>query len=224
LLAHHLLQKAQRQGARIFDRTEITRSSPDGSRLRLETSRGTAIHTKLCVYATGYEAIDVVGRRWVNLKNTYAAVTAPIEDFRGWNQDWIAWDSSSPYCYLRATPDNRLMFGGEDDWFHNPKRRDARIRKKVSRLGQKIRQLLPALEFEIEFGWAGTFGETKDGLGYIGQCPGLPNTIFALGFGGNGITMASIAADCIADSVRGAPNDDQRLFDFDRHQKRDAGE
>jgi glycine/D-amino acid oxidase-like deaminating enzyme len=216
-LAHLLLQSAQRKGARIFDRTSVTRFGTQRSPMRLETSRGSSILAKYCVIATGYEATQLLGRRWVKLRNTYAAISAPLTDRRGWDQRWIAWDSSQPYLYFRATADNRLLFGGEDDSFHNPARRDARINKKISILGRKLRRLLPALEFEIEFGWAGTFGETEDGLGYIGQCGALPNTFFALGFGGNGITMSSIAADFIADALLGCPSDDQRLFQFDRH-------
>jgi glycine/D-amino acid oxidase-like deaminating enzyme len=40
-------------------------------------------------------------------------------------------------------------------------------------------------------------------LAHIGESPEWPNAYFALGYGGNGITMGAIAARLIADDYRG---------------------
>ena len=64
--------------------------------------------------------------------------------------------------------------------------------------------------------WAGTFGETKDGLAYIGATPEFPNAYFALGYGGNGIVYSLIAAEIIRDAFLGQPNPQHELFSFDR--------
>ena len=61
-----------------------------------------------------------------------------------------------------------------------------------------------------------TFGETKDGLAFIGQIRQMPRCYFALGFGGNGITYSVIAAEIIRDALLQRPNADARLFRFDR--------
>jgi glycine/D-amino acid oxidase-like deaminating enzyme len=71
-------------------------------------------------------------------------------------------------------------------------------------------------EFEVAYRWAGTFGETKDGLPYIGQIRQIPRCYFVLGFGGNGITYSVIAAKIIRDALLNRPNADARLFRFDR--------
>jgi glycine/D-amino acid oxidase-like deaminating enzyme len=57
---------------------------------------------------------------------------------------------------------------------------------------------------------------TKDGLAYIGESPEKPGAWFALGFGGNGITMSMIAARLIADSFTGRANPDADIFRFGR--------
>jgi glycine/D-amino acid oxidase-like deaminating enzyme len=44
----------------------------------------------------------------------------------------------------------------------------------------------------------------------------LPNSYFALGFGGNGITFSLIAAEIISDLISGNKNADATIFGFDR--------
>ncbi len=117
---------------------------------------------------------------------------------------------------MRTTSDGRALIGGEDDPFRNPLRRDALIPKKSKLLAKKFVDLFPDIPMEIAYAWAGTFGETKDGLAYIGSLPKLPRCYFALGFGGNGITYSVVAAEMIRDAICGRENKDMRLFRFDR--------
>ena len=74
--------------------------------------------------------------------------------------------------------------------------------------------MFPAIDLEVAYRWAGTFGETEDGLAYIGQIRQMPRCYFALGFGGNGITYSMIAADIIRDAILKRPNANARLFRF----------
>lgn len=70
-------------------------------------------------------------------------------------------------------------------------------------------------ELETAFAWAGTFGETKDGLAYIGPQPGS-RLLFALGYGGNGITYSVQAARLLTAHILGEPTPDLELFRLDR--------
>jgi glycine/D-amino acid oxidase-like deaminating enzyme len=117
---------------------------------------------------------------------------------------------------MRTTDDGRIFIGGEDDRFRNPERRDRLIGKKSERLAKKFREMFPNIAFETAFSWAGTFGETEDGLAYIGEHSDWPNAYFALGYGGNGITFSLLAAEIIRDAIIGGRNDDADLFRFDR--------
>jgi glycine/D-amino acid oxidase-like deaminating enzyme len=78
--------------------------------------------------------------------------------------------------------------GGEDDPFRNPERRDRLLEKKTDRLAERFREMFPGIDLKVDYRWAGTFGETKDGLAYIGSVRQMPRCYFALGFGGDGIT------------------------------------
>ena len=98
----------------------------------------------------------------------------------------------------------------------NAKRRDALISQKTRTLVKKFGRLFPDLLLEVAYAWAGTFGETKDGLAYIGVHPRFPHAYFALGYGGNGITFSLIAAEIIRDYFLGQTNRDAHLFRFGR--------
>jgi glycine/D-amino acid oxidase-like deaminating enzyme len=215
-LAHALLALAADRGARIFDRTLVKKYHPDTQAVQLETDRGCKIVAKHAIFATGYESQEFLPHRIVNLKSTYALASEPLEEFPGWWERCLIWETLRPYLYLRTTDDNRALVGGEDDDFHSPNRRDRRVNRKTDRLASRFVEMFPAIELEVAFRWAGTFGETKDGLPYIGQVRQMPHCHFALGFGGNGITYSLIAAEILRDTLRQRPNKNARLFGFDR--------
>jgi glycine/D-amino acid oxidase-like deaminating enzyme len=215
-LTFGLLDDAQALGARIFDRTRMDAIDCESAGVRLKTDRGNTIHARHAVFACGYESQAYLPKRVVKLKSTYALASDPIEQFSGWWEKCLIWETARPYVYLRTTTDGRAIIGGEDDPFRNPARRDRLVDKKTDRLAEKFRALFPDIELDVAFRWAGTFGETRDGLAYIGGVRQMPHCYFALGFGGNGITYSVIAADILRDLLLGRANDDARIFRFDR--------
>jgi glycine/D-amino acid oxidase-like deaminating enzyme len=72
------------------------------------------------------------------------------------------------------------------------------------------------VKIEPAFAWAGIFGSTKDGLGYIGPHSCFPGAYFALGFGGNGITFSEIASRILSNLFIGRKDPDSEIFRFDR--------
>jgi glycine/D-amino acid oxidase-like deaminating enzyme len=70
--------------------------------------------------------------------------------------------------------------------------------------------------FETEFAWTGTFGESADGLPYVGEAADIPGCLVAMGYGGNGMTWGVVAAEVIRDACLGRTNPDAKLFAFDR--------
>jgi len=107
------------------------------------------------------------------------------------------------------------MIGGEDEPFTDAASRDELIPAKAAVLVKKFRDIFKT-HIDVAFTWAGVFGETKDGLPYIGPHQEFPRGLFALGYGGNGITFSLIAAEIIRDLLRGRPNSDVGIFTFDR--------
>jgi glycine/D-amino acid oxidase-like deaminating enzyme len=215
-LTHALLARAVEDGARIFDRTLVDHYEAAADGVRLRTDRGCKIRADHAVFATGYEAQEFLPKRIVRLKSTYALASEPLDAFPGWWERCLIWETARPYLYLRTTDDNRAFVGGEDDSFRNPARRDRLVTKKTDKLASRFCEMFPAIELEVAYRWAGTFGETKDGLAFIGQIRQMPRCYFVLGFGGNGITYSVIAAEIVRDALLQRPNANARLFRFDR--------
>lgn len=214
MLTHCLLQ--HKYDNDIYDRTEITDIKHSKQGVVLKTESGYTLKAKKLVYATGYEVVDFIDKKIVDLLSTYAVVSEQYNERDFWKDDVLIWNTANPYLYLRTTPDNRVLVGGRDENFSNPAKRDKLINKKTKQLAADVNKLFPHLKFKPEFSWTGTFGTTKDGLPYIGPYDKLPNSYFALGFGGNGITFSLIAAEMITDLILGKPNKDLELFNFDR--------
>lgn len=215
-LAHALLNRAVARGAQVYDRSEVTRYEHTAQGVTLTTDRGCRVRARKVVFATGYETQPYLRQPIVRLKSTYALVSEPLADFPGWPDRCLIWETARPYFYLRTTTDGRIMMGGADEDFVNPTRRDRLITVKARRLARKFAALFPAIDMDVAYTWAGTFGETKDGLAYIGETAEFPNGYFALGFGGNGITFSVIAAEILRDLYLGHLNPDAVIFRFDR--------
>jgi glycine/D-amino acid oxidase-like deaminating enzyme len=218
MLTHCLLQHKHKHGKAedIFDRTPVTDIKHSKSGVVLRTEGGNTIKAKKLVYATGYEVVDFIDKKIVDLLSTYAVVSEQYNERPFWKDEVLIWNTADPYLYVRTTPDNRVLVGGRDEDFRDPVKRDKLIEKKTKQLTKDINTMFPELDFKPEFSWTGTFGATKDGLPYIGPYDKLPNSYFALGFGGNGITFSLIAAEIITDLILGKENRDLELFSFDR--------
>jgi len=215
--AHALFRAATMRGLRVFDRTKITtfdNDRPDG--VVLTTDQGCRITARKVVMAAGFESQAYLKHKVGSFKSTYALISEPIAQFDGWEDQCLIWESARPYFYMRTTSDNRVLIGGEDDLFDNELTRDRKLDRKCQKLLKRFNKMFPKIALEVAYSWAGTFGETKDGLAYIGATPDFPNGYFALGYGGNGITYSIIAAEIIRDLLLGIPNHDADIFRFDR--------
>jgi len=215
MLAHSLLQHKHKEH-KIFDRSPVTDIKHHKNGVTLTTETGHTIKAKKLVYAVGYEVLDFIDKPIVNLLSTYAVISEQYNKRRFWKDDVLIWNTADPYLYVRTTPDNRVLVGGRDENFSMTGKRDGLLKKKSRQLTDDINKMFPELGFKQEFSWTGTFGTTKDGLPYIGEYKPLPNSYFALGFGGNGITFSLIAAEMITGLILGKKDKDVELFSFDR--------
>lgn len=215
-LTQHLLAVCHSRGVAVHDRTEVTAIDEREADVALRTDRGHTVRARWVVHASGYEAARHLPKRAVSLSSTFAVLSEPLPASAGpWPDRALVWEFKDPYFYARWFED-RLLFGGRDVGFRTASARDRMIDQKARLLCSDVRLLSPSRTVEPAFAWAGTFGTTKDGLGYVGAIPGRPRTLFALGFGGNGITTSALASRILTDLVLGRDNDDARLYRFGR--------
>ncbi|MEZ4706360.1 MAG: FAD-binding oxidoreductase [Caldilineaceae bacterium] len=217
LLTHALHQQNIKWGARVFDRTEIGQIQPHSRGVTIQTDRGCEVKAQRVVFATGYESQNYLKEQVVNLNSTYALISEPVSPADEIREPYLLWETARPYFYSRTSSDGRIILGGGDVEFQNPEKRDRLIEKKSQQLLALFAKFYPNQPPpDVAYTWAGVFGETKDGLAYIGPTEEMPNAYFALGYGGNGITYSMIAARIITDLYVGRRNDDAHLFRFDR--------
>lgn len=215
-LAHLLLQSCIRKGALVFDNTAITKINHNKKTIELLTEHGYSLTAKHLVIACGYESQNYIPKKVETLHSTYAMVSEPLPEQDFWFRNCLIWETANPYLYMRTTKDKRVLIGGLDDDFYSPEKRDANIPAKSKLLLARFKKKFPGIPFKIDFQWAGTFASTKDGLPYIGSIPQRPNTSFALGFGGNGITFSLLAAEQLTAALCNHPHPDMKLFSFNR--------
>jgi glycine/D-amino acid oxidase-like deaminating enzyme len=211
-----LLRAAAARGARYYAPVEATGldDGPDG--VRVATKEGPTIRASTVVLATGYELASIEPPAAHRIISTWAIATRPQRRKRLWPEEAFIWEASDPYLYLRATPDGRVICGGEDEDFADEATRDALIADKSAKIEAKLSKLMPWLDTKPEFAWAGAFGSTSTGLPIIGALPRRPRVVTVMGYGGNGITYSRIAAEYVSSRMAGREDSDADLFAFDR--------
>ena len=206
-----LLLRATERGARFFAPVEAKGFAARKDGVDVTTDDGRTIAARHVVLATGYELMDIVPGAPHSIISTWAIATRPQKRAL-WPERALMWEASDPYLYLRATDDGRVICGGEDEEFQDEDQRDALIAEKSARIAAKLKVLLPGLDTRPDFAWAGSFGTTATGLPYIGALPDRPRIFAVMGYGGNGITYARIAAELVTTAILGGKDPDTDLF------------
>lgn len=200
----------------VYDKTEVVSIKHNKRSVELLASTGKKVIARKLVIACGYESQQYIPKPVEILSSTYAIVSEPLEEKKLWYNNALIWETKQPYLYMRTTDDCRVLVGGKDSRFSNVHKRDTMLPKKIKALENAFKKKFPGILFKTDFAWAGTFGSTKDALPYIGIIPERPNTYFALGLGGNGITFSIIAAQVIRDMINGITNPYENIFCFNR--------
>ena len=216
-MTHALLQySGDHFGLKVYDHTRLESVKYIKNKTFATVDTRAVIACSTIIYATGYESHELIRNGIGKLISTYACVSEPFDKLPELFSQTVFWNTEDPYFYFRATMDNRILIGGEDEYFKNPEKRDSLIEKKELDLVAKFQQQMAGIPFVADFSWAGTFGATKDALPYIGAHPDFRNTYFMLAFGGNGITFSIMGMEILSDAVAGRPNRFLEYFKFRR--------
>ncbi len=217
-MAYRLLARVVHRGGQVFDRTEVESIDPTPLGVTLHTTDGTLIRCGHVVMAAGYASQKWLKQSVAKNRSSYAFITDPIEEsVLGALASTMVWESARPYLYMRSTGDGRLLVGGEDDDVDIPARRDRRVDKKASKLAGQVGRMFPHLALQPAFSWGGTFAETADGLPFVGPHAEYgPRVLFAMAYGGNGITYSMIGAGLLRAGIEGRRHPLAELFSFKR--------
>lgn len=216
-LTRGVLQHAQRDPRfRLFQNTRVTSLRESSEAITLRTHTGSRVVARHVVVAAGYESRRFVRSKLIRLYSTYVIASKPFPAARLRAVRDLMWETGRPYFYLRTSADHRIIFGGQDEPFDTDSRSMKRLNRKTQLLEERFASLFPDLAFKADYAWSGAFADTLDGLPCIGPKRAGSRVLYALGYGGNGITFSQIAAGILCDACLGRGNADARLFAFDR--------
>lgn len=216
MLVHEILDFNINKGLKVFDKTALKTVKYGSKYNECTLSTGAKIKAKKTIYCVGYESASMLKEKFVNLISTYAVVSEIDERNAKKYKDLLIWNTADPYIYMRTTDDHRMLIGGEDEKFRDPVRRDRLLEIKENKLINSYNKIRPHAIFNVDFTWAGTFGETKDSLPYIGSHPDFLRSYFVLGFGGNGITFSVTGMQMVSKWLKNKKHPLSEYFAFGR--------
>lgn len=212
--------KAVGRGARIYERTPV-RKVRVGRKLVEVTADGATIRAQTVVVTTGIAtAVHGQLRRHFDTRETYLALTevvpASVRRMLGSRGATIA-DTHSPRRRIRFTADDRILVAGADQPRTADRQREAVLVQRTGQLMYELLTMYPAISGLMpEYGWEMPYGETSDGLPYIGPHRNFPRHLFALGNGGDSITGAFLAARILVRHLQGSPEKTDAIFGWTR--------
>ncbi|WP_363800900.1 FAD-dependent oxidoreductase [Lysobacter firmicutimachus] len=213
-----LLARLQRRGIAVHDRTRLELVRAGSRSVELRSQDGLRVRAGHAVIAAGYAGQHWIRQRLARNRSSYAFVTDPLDEaMLDGLRDTLVWETARPYLYLRSTGDGRLLVGGADDAVDRPARRDRRVPGKAKKLVEAVAHRFPRLALQPVFAWGGTFAETADGLPWFGAHPQHgPRVLFAMAYGGNGITYSMIGAGLLRAAIERRAHPLAQLFSFER--------
>lgn len=207
-----IFRAAKRQGVEVVEGLEVTDVREAGDKVIVATNQGKMIEAAHVIFCSGYEFLECLRNPRHKLMSTWALASKPRLKRPDWLDKYLVWEASDPYLYFRSTSDGRVIVGGEDEKGEAAYLDPTKIQHKTEVLVEKLADLTGISLGKPEFSWSAAFGVTPDGLPMIGLAPGMRRVFVSMGFGGNGITFAKIAADLISAAVLGHQDVDWDLF------------
>jgi glycine/D-amino acid oxidase-like deaminating enzyme len=201
-------------GVTVFSNTEVTGWEQKAGAHTLKTRNGQVTAKTVLVATNGYtdETLPAAlgGRLLPAL--TRIIVTRPISDnelkAQGWTRSDPSYDTRNLLHYFRLLPDNRFMFGGRGGTDASPRG----MKTIVQSLRASFDSIFPRLaHVETDYSWGGLVCLTSSRTPFAGPIDGMSNVWGAFGWHGNGVAMASYAANRLADVIAGTKRHDEAL-------------
>jgi gamma-glutamylputrescine oxidase len=130
--------------------------------------------------------------------NNFIIATEPLGDEARAliRNDACVQDTKFVIDYYRLSADGRLLFGGGESYSPNlPKDLAAFVRKPMLRVFPQLK------DKRIDYAWSGSVAITLKRMPHFGRLE--PNIVFAHGYSGQGINIATLGGKLIAEAIAG---------------------
>lgn len=208
------LARAAVEGAvRIYERSRVLKYSRTDPAI-VETAQG-SIKASFVVLACNAYLGDLEPRMAGKMMpiNNFMIATEPLGEARAKeliNGRFGVHDTRFVVDYFRLSDDNRLLFGGGENYRSGfPRDISKFVRPYMLRLFPQLHDVA------IDYAWGGTLSVTVNRLPHLGRLQ--PNVFFGQGYSGHGISIATFAGKVIAEAVTGTAGKFDVLADLPIH-------
>jgi gamma-glutamylputrescine oxidase len=192
-----LARAATAAGAQIHEASAVTEIG-EGDPALVKTKAGEVRASYVLVACNGYlgRLVPALDSRVMPINN-YIVATAPLDaDRRVIKGDFAVSDSRFVINYYRMSADGRLLFGGGETYSPRfPADIEAFVRKPMAKVFPQL------ADVAIDYGWGGTLAVTLKRMPYFRKL--APNQFAALGYCGQGVTMATLGGQILAETIAG---------------------
>jgi glycine/D-amino acid oxidase-like deaminating enzyme len=215
-----LVSAAAKRGADVFEQSRVKKVRFTRKYADVILDGGT-IRTAAVVVATGSATPEWRSlRRHFKRRERYAVMTEPLGAAvrkQLFDRGLTLRDTRVPPHRLRWAPGGRLLVAGGDQGETPARTREAVLVQRTGQLMYELLTMYPAISgLHPEYGWEASYGETADGLMYIGAHRNYPHHHFALGGGRDTVTGAFVAARLIVRAIQGAAEKGDDVFSWTR--------
>ena len=196
-----LAEKAEKAGARIFEKSEASdiTENEDG-KMVVRCKKGMVV-AKDVIIAT-YKPLT--NEKTHLKKGMYRSYVFELRIPSGTIPEGLYEDTANPYHYFRIDPQkgyDRMIVGGED---HKDIFGETLVGQSFDGLTKHLAKFLKGIGYEIVNRWNGPILEPSDGLPLIGEIK--PHAYVATAFSGNGMTYSMISSMILSDLILGKKN------------------
>jgi glycine/D-amino acid oxidase-like deaminating enzyme len=215
-----LAMDVSRRGAAFFERSRVRKVRFTRKFADVVVEHGT-IRARKVIVATGTATAEFKSlQRHLDRRETYLVMTerVPAAVRRQLGDPTVALaDANVPPNYLAWTRDERLIVAGGDQKETPDRIRPAVLVQRTGQLMYEVLKKYPAISgLQPEYGWESVYGQTADGLMYIGAHRNYPHHLFALGGGAVSVTGAFVAARILARAAQGTADKADEVFGWNR--------
>ena len=200
-LALGLARVASGLGARLFEHSRVTDIDTSGKHPILTTENGQVTCETVLLCGNGYmEGLDDEVDAYVMPINNFILTTEPLDDPSILPDDIAASDSRFVVNYWRKTADNRLLFGGGENyvpWF--PKDLKTFVRRNMLKIYPQL------ADIGISHAWGGTLAITLSRAPFVRRLS--PDVLVSAGYSGQGVVLAPYFGRLLARAVVGDGRD-----------------
>ncbi|WP_454620315.1 NAD(P)/FAD-dependent oxidoreductase [Bradyrhizobium cenepequi] len=205
-LAFGYLKMARDLGARVHPASPVLHIEPRGGAFLLKTPGGTVKARAVAIATGAYTSLGLTpvlhGRCMPILSNSIVTrpLTAAELEATGFRTKQVITDTRTLRFYYRLLPDNRVQIGSRSAITGA----DATHPKHLQLLIEGLNRKFPSLRgIEIDYSWWGWVDVSHDMMPRIFRPDPKQALVYALGYGGNGVSYSAQAGRRMAQMIAG---------------------